>query len=527
MWGPLPWAAITVRDDGQEHAAVGALEEGTLPLGFERDQTQPDRLDLVCRKPRTQSPGLRAHLTFDLTNPVHASELLLIARRGKICVDVLREPDYEQDENAHPVHLGTLRVTAGRELTEFLTDVASKALKARPPGSWEPDDASIGIVGSGAGSWPVSGYQFDSWLSARELVIAEPASTPGGITFDTADPPTTVAAFTRVQRPVRHVPAMEQPARTRHKNGFVYIQRNPAFPHMLKIGQTQQLSEDRADDLSRTSVPFPFEVLFRTATPRAQEVEQAVHRLLAAHRVSANREFFYVDQKTAEEAIRYCQELVTGIGCWEPFPVLHRLRSGDRVTLPLKADQIFATTAYTDGLMSSSATVVDIWQAHGDGDIIELLVTDDPGRVSGMSDGDPGGCEDPVPFFDRDNTAPNGILIGRERLMAGDRLSWLSDQGGTGALANVVFEIHDFCQVTSRTWNPMLDSDGFPLLLNQVTRSSSPAMIAAVREVLALGPPRSWAPRNPDPDSDWARPATHRAEPSHWLTQLQPRQHRR
>ena len=143
------------------------------------------------------------------------------------------------------------------------------------------------------------------------------------------------------------------------------------------------------------------------------------------------------------------------------------------------------------------------------------------------SDGDPGGCEDPVPFLDRDNTAPNGILIGRERLMAGDRLSWLSDQGGTGALANVVFEIHDFCQVTSRTWNPMLDSDGFPLLLNRVTRSPSPAMIAAVREVLALGPPRSWAPRNPDPDSDWARPATHPAEPSHWLTQLQPRQHRR
>jgi hypothetical protein len=70
-WGPLPWWAIMVRDDEQERAAAGTLAEGTLPLGVEPDPAQPDRLELICRKPRTTSPGLRAHFRFNLTNPVH------------------------------------------------------------------------------------------------------------------------------------------------------------------------------------------------------------------------------------------------------------------------------------------------------------------------------------------------------------------------------------------------------------------------------------------------------------------------
>jgi hypothetical protein len=68
----------------------------------------------------------------------------VIARRGHICVDVVREPDYEQDDSK-PIQLGTLRVTACRELTELLTEVASKALKELLPAGWEKDDGSLGI----------------------------------------------------------------------------------------------------------------------------------------------------------------------------------------------------------------------------------------------------------------------------------------------------------------------------------------------------------------------------------------------
>ncbi|MBM7856228.1 GIY-YIG nuclease family protein [Lentzea nigeriaca] len=528
MWGPLPWWTMTMRNGDQVRAATAALAEGTLPLGFERDPAEPDRLQLICRRPRTSSPGLRACFNFDLTNPVHAGELLVIGRRGDICIDVLSEADDEQDDPT-PILLGTLRVTAHCELAHYLTDVASKALKDLLPDGWETDD-SVGLVSFGDAPWQVERYHFRPWPSPRSLLVAEPGGTAGEIAVETTDPPATVSTFAPVARRSGHLSPHAVPAAVHApcKNGFVYVQRNPAIPGMVKIGFTELLSEDRADDLFDTSVPFPFEVLHRTLTSRPREVEQAAHRLLAVHRVAANREFFRVDQQTAEEAIRYCHELVTGIARWEPIPVVHRLRAGDRVTLPLKADQVFVVTAYPDFLkLLSDASIIDIWQAHTDGDILELHVTANPQHVSGLSDNDPGAHEDPVPFLNRDNTEPNGTLIGRERLMAGDRLSWLSDQDGTGLCTNVVFEIQDFCQVTCRTRNLRTDSEGMPLLLNHVIRPASPTIAAAVHEVLALGPPRSWAPRNPNLEDDWVRPATLPPGPEHWLTQLSPRRHRR
>ncbi|GLY26634.1 hypothetical protein Misp04_63650 [Micromonospora sp. NBRC 101691] len=263
-----------------------------------------------------------------------------------------------------------------------------------------------------------------------------------------------------------------------------------------------------------TPVPFPFEVTYRALTMRAHEVEQAVHRLLDAQRVAPGREFFRVGQATVEEAIRFCQERVTGIGSWEPMPVVHRLRAGDRVALPLKAGQTFVVTAYPS-LMASSAEAVDMWQVHVDGDLLELHVTDDPGMVRGLSDGDEGAEEDPLPYLNREGSAPNGHLIGRERLVAGDRLSWLSDH------AHVVFEIHGFCQVFCRTWNPQFDAEtGFPLLLNYVVRPVSRAAAANFRKVLALDTPSTWAPRNPDLTDGWAPPATHESKPEDWLPQL-------
>ncbi|MCR3754412.1 GIY-YIG nuclease family protein [Lentzea californiensis] len=527
MWGPLPWWTMTMRNSDQVCAATAALAEGILPLGFDRDSAEPDRLQLICRRPRTSSPGLRACFTFDLTNPVHAGELLAIGRRGDICIDVFSESDDEQDD-PRPISLGTLHVTAHRELAHYLTAVASKALKELLPDGWETDD-SVGLVSFGDAPWQVDRYHLQPWPTPRSLLVAEPGDTAGEISVETTDPPATATTFAPVERWSGPLSPHAVPAAVRAplKNGFVYVQRSPAIPGMVKIGFTQLLSEDRADDLFGTSVPFPFEVLHRTLTSRPRQVEQAVHRLLAVHRVAANREFFRVDQQAAEEAIRYCHELMTGIARWEPMPVLHRLRAGDRVTLPLKAGQVFIITAYPHVLTSSAASIVDIWQAHTDGDVLELHLTADPRQVSGLSDNDPGAYEDPVPFLNRDNTEPNGTLIGRERLMAGDRLSWLSDQDGTGLCTNVVFEIDDFCQVTCRTWNLSLDSEGMPLLLNHVTRPASPTIAAAVHEVLALGPPRSWAPRDSNPEDEWVRPATEPSLPEHWLAQLSPRRRQR
>ena len=155
---------------------------------------------------------------------------------------------------------------------------------------------------------------------------------------------------------------------------------------------------------------------------RAHEVEQAVHRLLDAQRVNPGREFFRVGDAMAREAIRFCQDWVTGIGSWKPIPAVHRLRAGARVVLPLKAGQMFVVTAHSSP-MAPSAKAVDMWQAHADGDLLELHVTGDPGMIRGLSDGDEEADEDPAPHLNRDGTAPNGHLLGRERLVPGNRLT--------------------------------------------------------------------------------------------------------
>ncbi|GAA3368730.1 hypothetical protein GCM10020367_08260 [Streptomyces sannanensis] len=302
----------------------------------------------------------------------------------------------------------------------------------------------------------------------------------------------------------------------------MYIQRNPAFPEMLKIGYSDRLAEDRAKELSRTSVPFPFEVLFRTVSSHAENVERAVHRLLTAQRVSAEREFFRASLETAIEAIRHCQGEATGINSWEPIPAIHRLRADDRVILPLKAGQLFALTARPH-LLSSSAKILDYWQAHSDGDLLEIHATRDPGHVAGISDDDPGAYEDPVPFLDRDGTARNSMLLGRERLVAGDRLVWFSDEEGPADARGVVFEVDAFCQVTYRTSAPQRGPLDLPLLLNDLERDIPSAMGALIRDVLALSPPRSWAPRNPREEDGWAVVATDPQPPEYWLPQLERR----
>ena len=315
---------------------------------------------------------------------------------------------------------------------------------------------------------------------------------------------------------------MGGPSMPTHETGFVYVLSNQAMPDIVKIGFSTRLSEDRARELSTTSLPYPFEVMYRAATSQPRKVEQAVHRLLVDERVTPNREFFRVSVETAVGAIRRCELEVAGVEAWAQVPEIHRLRAGDRLALPLRAGQMFALTAHRQ-IFSTSAEILDLWQAHSDGDVLEIHATEDPGHVAGLSDGDPGGEEDPVPYLDRSGDVANGTLIGRERLVAGDRLIWLADTDDPARCRSVVFESDGFCQVTCRTWNPQRNPVGMPLLLNDWIREASPAMTPAIRRVLALGIPRSWAPRTPDPADGWAEPATHPQAPEYWLPQLRPR----
>jgi hypothetical protein len=172
--------------------------------------------------------------------------------------------------------------------------------------------------------------------------------------------------------------------------------------------------------------------------------------------------------------------------------------------------------------------VLDIWQGPSDGDLVELMATGSAGHVAGFSDGDPGGEEDPVPYLDQTRNVANMPMIGRERLVPGDRLLWHGTPTRTGWASNVLVEADAYCQVVCRTWQTKIVELGtlsFPRLFNHPDLDAVPAHLhqrwaAAVMAAMKLPGPRSWAPRDPDKEDGWAPIADNPQDPEYWLPQL-------
>ena len=79
--------------------------------------------------------------------------------------------------------------------------------------------------------------------------------------------------------------------------GIVYIVKNPAFPHLIKIGYTCQNSvKDRGLDSS--NVPEDYEIISAYTCDNPQEVERHMHALFKQYRhhtmTGRQTEFFYV-----------------------------------------------------------------------------------------------------------------------------------------------------------------------------------------------------------------------------------------
>lgn len=312
-----------------------------------------------------------------------------------------------------------------------------------------------------------------------------------------------------------------------HDTAFVYVMSNRAMPGMIKIGFTTNLPEDRARELfsGHSGVPLPFEVVFRAVTMKWREVERLVHDRLAAHRVTTRREFFTVPRALAVETVRDSIMDVNGVPTWQQGRV-HYVGRGDRIVLPLEVGQIFCLLSKTS-LFDPEWTVVDLWQAHANGDRLEIYGTAHPTDVAAFSTNDPEGTSDPVPFLNRSEDAVNGMLNGRETLTPGDRLLWLADADDPTACESVLFEARDYCQVVSRTWSPQVSPQGFPLILNALVRDPSPAMLNAARHAVALRGPRSWAPKHELRDPGAIHSAAVPPDAQHWLPQLRPRKRRR
>lgn len=309
--------------------------------------------------------------------------------------------------------------------------------------------------------------------------------------------------------------------------GFVYVLTNRAMPGLVKIGLTGNLPEDRAKDLYTTGVPAAFDVEFRTTTSRPRDVEYRVHELLEKHRYNKAREFFQVGVEAAIEAVRRALIDVSGVDSWHSQKP-HVLADGDRLSLALKAGQIFVLIGYRDftQVMAGSAEILDLWQVHSEGDFLEIYVTGSSSQVAGFSDGDHGSTDDPVPYLDRNKTVANGVINGRERLMPGEQLLWLPAPEDADSSAHVVFEAGSFCQVVSRTWRPLIAPHGLHLLINDFLYEGSwPAASNAIRKALSLPVPRTWVDGRSDPTL--IQIGTETPNPDHWLPQLKSRQRRR
>lgn len=298
--------------------------------------------------------------------------------------------------------------------------------------------------------------------------------------------------------------------------GFIYVLTNAAMPDMVKVGITNRLSEDRANDLDRTNVPLPFDIAYRALTSRPTEVERRAHELLTEHRVNPRREFFAVSPEQARDAVRQALLDAGGIESWQSDEAIV-LRSKDRLALTLRAGQLVVPLQYFSPV--GAADVTDIWEAKSDGDLLELMPTHAPRHVAGVSTNDPSATEDPVPHLNRSEDVPNWSIIGNERLLPGQRLLWIDYKTNSPRCITALFECRDYCQVVNRTGHPRVTDDGVPLVFNMLTEDPSAEAAQVVHASTRLPVPRDWTPPTDARTNATPRDAYPLA-PDHWLPQL-------
>jgi hypothetical protein len=76
--------------------------------------------------------------------------------------------------------------------------------------------------------------------------------------------------------------------------GSVYVLINPAFPEFVKVGYTERSVEVRMTELSNTSLPSDFVLIYKVETEYPRDLEAAIHQRLddLGYRYNSQREFF-------------------------------------------------------------------------------------------------------------------------------------------------------------------------------------------------------------------------------------------
>lgn len=274
--------------------------------------------------------------------------------------------------------------------------------------------------------------------------------------------------------------------------GFVYALTNRAMPGLVKVGFTMKLAEDRASDLSGTSLPYPFETAFRCRVMNPRQVERVTHQLLDPFRVSANREFFQIDIEQAIDAVGSANNQINGIHSWTTeAPSL--VRRGEQVIIPTDRTHYFLHIGFADalGFATGKFAVLDIWQPHSPLDQVEFYGVRETELQPGVSELHQLIPTDPAPYLDRSDSVPNGTVIGIERIYPGERVAWIAARTADQAASLVVFESVDWCQIVCRTWRPMQMARGVPALWNLLADDIAADVADLARQALSLPTPRT------------------------------------
>jgi len=96
---------------------------------------------------------------------------------------------------------------------------------------------------------------------------------------------------------------------TNENSGYIYIMRNPAMgPNIFKIGLTRNDVDERAKQLSKTSVPDKFYKAQEWNVKDCIKAEKIIHERLDNHRVDPRREFFNINYSNAIAVIKVVVE---------------------------------------------------------------------------------------------------------------------------------------------------------------------------------------------------------------------------
>lgn len=79
--------------------------------------------------------------------------------------------------------------------------------------------------------------------------------------------------------------------------GWIYCLSNKSMPGLLKIGQTKNCPQIRAEKLQSTGVPLPFKIEIAKKVLHFEKKEKLIHSILESFdkRVNPKREFFEVE----------------------------------------------------------------------------------------------------------------------------------------------------------------------------------------------------------------------------------------